>query len=266
MLSAVEGEVESQAVCPQHPERAAVRTCARCGRYVCSGCEQENGQCRECMRLSALEVPDSRGRARRAVTALQFSAATDLLSLGLHVILSLGVFTEEVQGVPAAGVVFLNVGGGLLAQVFLLMWFHRVVRQLKALGRDIGDSPAMAVWWWLIPLANWVKPYHLMKDVATRLGGAHFASVLPLSVWWGANVLSRIMNQVDQRIIGKLETADGGMSTAGAVVGLIAAGSALVMALFSIQIIRALQEKLDQRRDGLEFGDGPVPEAGAEAA
>lgn len=207
------------------------------------------------MRLTALEVPDSRGRARRAVTSLQFSAAMNLLSGGLNFILLLDVFTEEVRGVPAMAVVFLSVGGGLLAQVFLLMWFHRVVRQLKALGRDIGESPAMAVWWWLIPLANWVKPYHLMKDVATRLGGAHFTAALPLSAWWGVNVLSRIMNQVDQRIIGKLETADGGMSTAAAMVGILSAAFALAMALYSVQIIRALQEKLDQRRDGLAFGD-----------
>jgi hypothetical protein len=269
MSDVQEGEVSSQALCAQHPEREAVRTCTRCGRYACSWCERAEGQCRDCARLAVLAVPDSRARARRAARFFQVAAVMDLLTLVSHGIWfgGGGGEAEPLLDSAATVVVVLSLVISVVAQVGLLMWFHRLVRQLKVQGEDMGVTPAMAVWWWLIPIANWVKPYQLMKDAAERLGGMHFAAALPLNIWWGANILARLLDQVSRRLL-NADSANAAEASSVHVLGILGALCGVAMALFCVQIIRALQEQLDRRRAGYEAVEGaPAPEGDmAEAA
>ncbi|WP_415835336.1 DUF4328 domain-containing protein [Corallococcus soli] len=217
-------------------------------------------------------MPDSRARARRAVRFLQVAAGMDLLALFSYAILFAGAGDDTSLWEDGANsVVFLSLFSSLAAQVGLLMWFHRLVRQLNAQGADMGVTPSMAVWWWLIPFANWVKPFQLMKDAAERLGGAHFAAALPISLWWGANILARLLDQVGRQVAkagvkaGAFDSVDG---TSSHLIGIISSLCLVATALFCVQIIRALQERMDQRREGYEAVDGaPAPvEDVAEAA
>ncbi|MGC4118915.1 MAG: B-box zinc finger protein [Myxococcales bacterium] len=47
----VEPQAPQQAVCPEHPDRAAVATCTRCGQFVCPGCvaQSEPPLCERCL-------------------------------------------------------------------------------------------------------------------------------------------------------------------------------------------------------------------------
>ncbi len=264
MLNAVEGDAASQPMCPQHPERVAVRTCARCGRYACSSCERDGGRCRECTRLSALEVPDSRARARRATVLQYASVVMSVVGLLFNLLLSPALKDAELRSQLEGYSLIL---GGLViiaAQVCFLMWVHRVVRQLKAQGADIGMSPARAVWMWIIPLLNLVKPYHVMRDIAERVGGAHFVASLPLQWWWAASIVARILDRVEAKLLAR-EAAplDDTVST---VVGLLSSVCAVAVALLCVQLLKEIQARLDRRRDGLDEVEGPVAEDVAAAA
>ncbi|MGE6758271.1 DUF4328 domain-containing protein [Corallococcus interemptor] len=261
MLNAAEGDIVSQPMCPQHPEREAVLTCVRCGRYACAACERGEGRCGECAHLSALEVPDSRARARRA-TVLQYAAAGAALVGLLFNLLLLPELKEggEFHRLAVRGMLLLGLVIGIASQVTLLMWVHRVVRQLKALGAGIGMSPAGAVWVWLIPLLNWVKPYQLMRDIAEKLGGARFVALLPLQWWWAAGLLSRILEKVEARLMAGEDTTNGDM------VGLLSSVCAVAAALLCVQVIKEIQARLDMRREGLDEEEAPAAGDVAEAA
>ncbi|RKG86250.1 DUF4328 domain-containing protein [Corallococcus terminator] len=269
MLNAVEGEVESQPMCPSHPAREAVRTCERCGRYVCSWCEREGGQCRECSRQAALAVPDSRVRARRATWALGISAAITALSLPLGLWVVFG--PEGGVDLDAMRVLYARLGivSGVMdiaAQVFFLMWLHRVVRQLKAWGQDIGTSPAWAVAFWFIPFASLVKPYQIVKAIAEQVGGTFLAASLPLSLWWGTNILARLLNRMEQQTFDKAGTIEGAPASAGYAIGLGTTLCSVVTVVCCIQILRVIQEQLDRRRAGMEAPYTPLTEEDAPVA
>ncbi|NBD12258.1 MULTISPECIES: DUF4328 domain-containing protein [Corallococcus] len=219
------------------------------------------------MRLSVLAVPDSRARARWTLRLLEVAAGVSLLKVPLFFWVFIAL--EESGRVPGPlvdGVTYLSLLFALAAQVGFLMWVHRVVRQLKAQGADLETTPAMAVWMWLIPLLNWVKPYQLMKDIAEKAGGAHFAASLPLSLWWGANLLARVLEQVDQRVVRKMGTVEGVPSSASLVFAIFMSLCSAGTALACVQIVKALQARMDQRREGLEGVDTPIAEDEATAA
>lgn len=265
MLSAVEGEVASQPMCPQHPERVAVLTCARCGRYACSSCERAEGRCRECGRLAALEVPDSRARARRATVTQYALVATSVVGLLFHLLVVPELEGQKrTQALAEYGLLLVVLGVTLVERVCFLMWVHRVVRQLEALGADIGRSPASAVWMWLIPFLNWVKPYQVMRDIAERVGGIPFAVSLPLQWWWASNVLARILDRVDST----LDSRGGAMvdNTASLAVGLLSSVCIVGTSLLCVQVIKEVQARLDQRREGPDEVEDPVAEDEAAAA
>ena len=263
MLNAAEGDVVAQPMCPQHPEREAVLTCVRCGRYACTACERGEGRCGECAHLSALEVPDSRARARRATVLQYVSGGTSLLILLYDLLLrpELKGRQQDVAEYAMLGLAFIV---ALTAQVCLLMWVHRVVRQLKALGSDLGMTPARAVWMWLIPVINWWKPYGVMRDIAERLGGMSFVASLPLQLWWGANIVARTLEKVEARMVaGKFGAVD---STTTEVVSLLSSVCSVAVALLCVQIIKDLQARLDRRREGLDEEEAPAAGDVAEAA
>ena len=54
----------------------------------------------------------------------------------------------------------------LVGGIVILTWLYRAVANVHALGaRGFSTSPAMAVAWYFIPLANLAMPYATMRDV-----------------------------------------------------------------------------------------------------
>ncbi|RKH48859.1 DUF4328 domain-containing protein [Corallococcus sp. AB050B] len=265
MVDAVEGDVASRPMCPQHPEREAVLTCARCGRYACSGCVAGEGRCRECLRLSALEVPDSRARARRA-TVLQYAqVGTSLVGVLFGLLVRPEIEGQaRLQYVAENSFLFLVFVVTLAEKISFLMWVHRVVRQLEGLGMDIGRSPAGAVWMWLIPFISWWKPYGVMRDIAERLGGMRFVASLPLQWWWTSHILALLLDRVESGLTSRPSAAVD--NTAGTVMGVLASVSAAAMSLLCVQIIKDIQVRLDRRREGLDEEEAPAAGDVAEAA
>ncbi|RKH86010.1 DUF4328 domain-containing protein [Corallococcus sp. AB032C] len=267
MLTATAGEAAPQAVCPTHPSREAVRTCVRCGGYVCSACERQEGQCPECTRQTALEVPDSRARALRAVVSLLITLGASFLSLLFHVgLLLMGEEGDEALEKVTAVVTTVGFLSGYGSRVYFLMWFHRVVRQLQAQGAGIGRTPGGAVWMWLIPFVNFVKPFTLMKDVAEKAGGARFAASLHLGLWWGVQLLFYAVDTVKRVLVKVVWKESGAPWDAACVLGIVMALVVVLLTLSYVRVVRELQARMDRRRAALEAGNEPVPEDEAVAA
>ncbi|MEQ9460162.1 MAG: DUF4328 domain-containing protein [Phycisphaeraceae bacterium] len=54
----------------------------------------------------------------------------------------------------------------LFAGIVFLVWCHRIVTNLLALGdNSVRTSPTMAWVWWLIPIAWWFVPYLMIRRV-----------------------------------------------------------------------------------------------------
>jgi hypothetical protein len=60
----------------------------------------------------------------------------------------------------------LVVGADVVAAAAFLAWVHRAYANLRALGAQVlRDTPASAVFWFLVPVFGWVIPYLVMRDL-----------------------------------------------------------------------------------------------------
>jgi hypothetical protein len=92
-------------------------------------------------------------------------ASIQLLSLLAVALLLVAAATLAYQAY-LNGVSIPGLGVLALAAVASLTWLRRAYRNLAALGvAETRDSPASAVAWFLIPLANWFLPYSVLRDL-----------------------------------------------------------------------------------------------------
>jgi hypothetical protein len=94
-------------------------------------------------------------------------------------------YQAYVNGVTVPGLVVMAV-----AVAVSLAWLRRAYRNLAALGvGETRDSPASAVAWFLIPVANWLMTYPVLRDLY-RLSdrsdphGLNHSRSLLVSLWW----------------------------------------------------------------------------------
>jgi hypothetical protein len=77
-----------------------------------------------------------------------------------------------------------------LASALSLAWLYRAYRNLPVLGvAETRDSPASAVAWFLVPVANWLLTYLVLRDLwqlSDRSDPHRLDSGRPLLVvlWW----------------------------------------------------------------------------------
>jgi hypothetical protein len=130
--------------------------------------------------------------------------------------------------------------------IFYLMWLHRAVRQMNALGKDVGATPGWAVGYWFVPLVNLVKPFRIVRSIAEGLGGES----LPLGAWWAALLLARSLGRIEGRMA--MKNGLGGPTPIEAyMVGLGSSICTVVAAILCVRIVRELQERLDASRSDI---------------
>jgi Domain of unknown function (DUF4328) len=137
----------------------------------------------------------------------------------------------------------------VLTIVLWLIWQHRAHANLEALGAlGLEYSPRWAVGWWLIPIANWWKPYQVNRELWKASGGVNDRlSVLtwPVLGWWWASwilasVLFRAMaaarNGADTPM--ELRSAD--------IVGLLSTAELVASAVLAILVVRSVVARQDR--------------------
>ena len=89
----------------------------------------------------------------------------------------------------------------LASIVVFLMWVHRSISNLQALGSTDVTAPSDAVWAFIIPFVNLVRPHTIMSKLWTesqRQGVDENGVPLPVStrivtVWWVLNLVAGLV-------------------------------------------------------------------------
>jgi hypothetical protein len=151
---------------------------------------------------------------------------------------------QRVQTITIIGLVVLGVTG-----IVWLVWQHRSQANLHAAQvRELKYTPGWAVGWWLIPFANFVKPFQTVRELWKASGGdLHWRQVdtWPLIGWWWAGwIVMAILERVAARsIIADQPTLDG--LILGSRVFLASEVVTIVTGTFAIMIVRSVIERQD---------------------
>lgn len=239
----------SGAVCPEHPERQATGTCLRCGRFVCEPCAGEERTCPSCIDQQVSSIGPTEGRARWSIRFLALHAITDVAGIAIALFALSGpmpegelsplVWAESLLAIPL-------IVAALGTPIVFLMWLHRVVRKVRAMGLDAGATPGWAVGYWFIPFANLVKPYHVVRNVISELGGESAVSAARLQAWWAFWILGNIASQVETRMSTGL-FGDAAVPVAAREAGIVASALTAVGAWLCIGVIRTIERSLKAR-------------------
>ena len=243
MTTALEASAAPQPLCPQHPGRAAVGTCERCGRYVCSSCMRSGGICPECVQQNLAAVPSSAPRSKRAVAFLALSGGVAALELLINIWAVQSPDAHETRELIEGLVGVVSLVALVCTPIFYLMWLHRAVRQLHAVGKDVGVTPGWAVGYWFVPFINLVKPYRILQSIAEKLG----VESLPLGAWWASLLLARALSRIETRMALR-NGFEGATPIEAYMVGIGSSICTIAGAILCIRIVRELQQRLDDSR------------------
>lgn len=151
----------------------------------------------------------------------------------------------------------------VVTAIVFLVWLRRSVSNARALGVVTGDyTPNWAVFAWMVPIANLVAPYRLIRDLHNDLAAP--ASDRPgirlIRAWWTAWLVGDIIGVVDFAILGSAPTLGAPMVHVGTALGQIALFAAAILAA---GVVRRVERGAGSRvaRRGHEGPDLDVPAA-----
>jgi hypothetical protein len=140
------------------------------------------------------------GRAAAAVAMVSLATAlAAVLVVGDGLDLVSGLLAPG-SGLEAAAALIVVLGflaslvGLAGAAIAVPMWLHRCYRNLPALGAtDLRWSPAWAAGGWFIPLASFVIPFLVARELWAKAAGAQAAPSPLLAVWWSTWIAANIL-------------------------------------------------------------------------
>jgi hypothetical protein len=132
----------------------------------------------------------------------------------------------------------------LASAVLFLRWLHLLVRTAEGSGAEFAQSPASAVGWWLMPVANLVKPYLNVRELLARLSTDGTRVAAPLGLWWTAWLLMLFVGKFSSNLS---SSEDPRAFPLAQWMGLAAAGVALVAGMLCLKVMAALQRAVEQR-------------------
>ncbi|AII53643.1 DUF4328 domain-containing protein [Hymenobacter sp. APR13] len=114
--------------------------------------------------------------------------------------------TSAAQDRQSELAMLLQLGATILAFLTLAAWMYRAYQNAHRLpGARPSHGPSMAVWGWLIPIANFWYPCRIMNEIGLYTGRYAQPAEPPLSatgwanlvgVWWVLHIGSYIMSYV----------------------------------------------------------------------
>lgn len=142
-------------------------------------------------------------------------------------------------------VTFVFVGSAVL----FLIWLFRAASTARRFGLGPGTSPWMAVLWWFVPLAWFVMPYRVVRDLHASLApeDTSFGGRLVV-VWWATWLVSWALFGVGWLLL--VPTTTMALAEMLAAQGLIYGISLVAVAALSARIVAAVsrgQRALDSR-------------------
>jgi hypothetical protein len=165
-------------------------------------------------------------------------ALIDRAELGQVSDLELLEYDRLVQAIAGAYLLAL-----IVCAIAFLAWLSRTIDNIPVLtGRIPSTTPRWSIGWWFVPIANFLKPYQVVKEASVHLAGpsGRPSSGLIL-VWWIAFIVGSIASNVVSRL--PVFTVDDYRTflTAGLVVDLLEVGAALL----AIVVVLRIQSSAD---------------------
>jgi hypothetical protein len=104
----------------------------------------------------------------------------------------------------------------VVGQILFLVWVYRVNRNAWTIdARRMNYSPGWSVGWFLVPFANLVKPYSVMREIwqvssrGSRQNGQPAPAAPLIGTWWVVTVIHGLMHFSPWQIItGRMLLAD----------------------------------------------------------
>jgi hypothetical protein len=202
----------------------------------------------------------ARARASYAVVALAASCA------GIALLGTAGIVLEVepaqmsdsqnlVVGLLSLVALLVFFGTYIPAIVFFLMWLHRVVRNMPALGApDPRWSPGGAVGRCFIPFLNLFHPLYSVLDawrgsdesrrfldVAARKA---IATPRVIAIWWSLWLAGAVASYINRQL-------SGGVSI---VLDIVGGVGFIGAAVFAIQVVRQLTDRQDRKSEMIRSG------------
>lgn len=165
---------------------------------------------------------------------------------------------QRVGTITIVGLVALLVTG-----IVWLIWQHRSQANLHAARlRELKFTPGWAVGWWLIPFANFVKPFQTMRELWKASGGDERwwqVKTWPLIGWWwawwiGGLILDRV---AANSVIEDQPTLDGLIT--GSRLLLASEVVTIITGVFAIGIVRSVIERQEGLRARPVEDEAPPP-------
>ena len=189
-----------------------------------------------------------------AVSGLVGAASAVVAFLG-HSIIARTVATQDLAeldswGAQVVRLGYLQITLLIATALAFLVWEYRLVGNIPSLGGGTPRwSPAWSVIWWFVPVAFFVMPYVVMRDITLRLAWTRSKPTRLVLAWWMAWVLSLITGQVSNAVLsetGSLDTALNWLE--------VSSVTSVIAAALAIRVVRRIQANAEKRTDRVGAG------------
>jgi hypothetical protein len=154
----------------------------------------------------------------------------------------------------------------LVTGLFFIGWFRAAYRNLSTLGvRNLRFKPGWAVWSWMVPFLNTVRPKEIANDIwrgsdptlpEDLEGPAPGNPVAPvINAWWVLFMVSGVLAQLVARTAP--HTASGLLNNARLL--LVARGMSAVAGIAAIVVVHAITSRQSERQRRLAFPAASIP-------
>ena len=150
------------------------------------------------------------GRAKLARIVLWTFVAIGILTAGSEALEAAGLVDITLDTNPLTmivGLIYIAFAVVFIASVVIVaLWIHRAHANLRDAGMDdLEFTPAWAVGWYFIPIANLFKPFQAMRELWNASHGDEhqFDDTTPaeLKAWWAAWIVGNILNNIGSRVL-----------------------------------------------------------------
>ncbi|MGE3800694.1 MAG: DUF4328 domain-containing protein [Candidatus Kapaibacterium sp.] len=166
------------------------------------------------------------------------------------------------SSVEAAGTLYV-VGQRVLTGIFLiaaitfLIWFYRARRNVDILEVEgVQYSPEATVGWWVVPLANFVVPFRVAREIWVASNPATYEpekptlwlkddEVGPVKRWWMFWLIFAIGERLGSKVYEDPETI--AQFQEGVVASLVVSLLAVIAVWFAIKFIKGLYQRQEER-------------------
>jgi hypothetical protein len=124
----------------------------------------------------------------------------------------------------------------IITTITFFCWIYRTNKNLRALSDAwMTFTPGWSVGWFFIPIANFFKPYQVMKELWNASHGKEATDPSLVGWWWALWLLSNFVGRLASRLVTSPNDASG--YAASAMTDVISNGFAVVVYVVELMLV-----------------------------